>query len=410
MRVLNVENLIENQSQKHRERLVSQFSRLTDSNPSFVRYYSIDGVNSTAELGTRDIMQYVGDDSPVQFKRVEGVPLFARNPITSEVVYDESLGSYTSFSDEALINVSVIRPLPGDHFVDPDFNPEVIFIITETKIRAIRGEDHYQISFSVVPTSRLLNIERQVTERYKTIFRNIGTEDTVLIKEQDYNLLNECVAAYSTIQERYLNENLDTDIAYLKTPDYLDLDGCVGYGTCKYLIRFLMENRVIYFDEILESIFAFETVLPFQAKHNINYSRSFPLHKFLKRKIVKGTQYVTFRALPMSLFREVSNELMEQSIEFKFSPGGSTHTPDIKEFVLYTEEFTDIIIDKDYDNATPMEKVIAKFVNDEDITIEEFMDIIDDYDVTDLFRFYFIPLILVILKVKIKALQKIGNN
>ena len=409
MKVLNVQKLIETQSQVHKDRLLSQFSRLLDSTPSFVTYYSIDEVNSTTEIGTRDIMDYVNTDSPVKFKKITSMPLYSLNAITAEISYDETLGVYTEFEDDGLCLESVLKPLPGDHFIIPDFNTEIIFAITEVKIRAIRGRDHYIISYAVVQTSRIKNIELQVIENYNVLFKNIGTEDNVLIRQSDYNDLRNYMESYRIIHERYIDENYDEEISYLKTPEWLS--DIIGFGTCKYLMKYLMTNRVIYFDEILESIFAFEDVLPFTSVHNKIYNRSFPLLPFIKKTLTSGSMYISFKEFPVSLFKEVYDETIEQSIGFKFIPKAeeASYIIGYKEILLYNSIFIDKIINKDYINVTPIELVISKFINGVEITATEFENSIDDYNVTDLFRYYFIPLILVILKIKIKSLQA-GRN
>jgi hypothetical protein len=410
VKVLNVEKLIVSQSQKHKERLLSQFSRLTDSTPSFPLYYSIDGINSSAEIGTRQIMQYVGPDSPVKFKRIDGMPLYAIDVVDINVTYDETLGTYTDFSGQALALNSIIKPLPGDHFIIKEFNPEVIFCVTDVLIRAIRGEDHCVLQFSVVPTSRILNIERQVSEIYKTIFRNIGTEDKVLILSDEYDALQELMESYRNIHDRYVDEFYDKALSYLKTPE--SLEGLTSYGTCKYLINFLMKNRTIYFDEILESIFLFEIVLPFEARHNKLYTQTFPLLNFVKQKLIQGSVYIVYRSLPISLFNEISKDTIEQSIEFKFIPAGQIYSAGYQEFLLYDETFTAMIQSKNYtvEGSTPIKVIIAKFMNNEDILLTDYNDVIDDYGASDLFRMYFMPLILIILKVKIKSLQTTLNN
>jgi len=409
MKVLNVQKLIETQSQKYKDRLLSQYSRMLDLAPSFPTYYSIDGMNSTVEIGSRDIMDYVADDSPVKFKKILNMPFYSANAITADITYDDTLGTFTEFEDEGLLLNSVLKPLPGDHLIFKEFNPEIIFIITDVKIRAIRGEDHYVPTYSVVQTSRIKNIERQVVETYETIFRNIGTEDNVLIRQSDYNDLRNYMEAYRIIHERYIDENYDKEISYLKTPEWLE--DTIGYGTCKYLMKYLMNNRIVFFDEILESIFAFEDVLPFDTKHNKLYNRTFPLHSFIKKSLTSGSIYISFKEFPMSLIKEVYNETVEQSIEFKFveKEDEPTYVVGYKEILLYNSIFIDKIISKDYANLTPLERVIAKFINDEEIIVKEFEDIVDDYAVSDLFRYYFIPLALTILKVKIKSLQA-GRN
>lgn len=405
MNVLNIENLIQTQSQKHRERLLSQFSRFTDSAPSFPLYFSIDGVNSSTELGTRDIMSYVGDDSPVKFKKINNTPIFALNPITANIIFDEVAGGYTEYEDQGLMLNSVLRPLPGDHFILPEFNPEVIFAITEVSIRLIRGEDHYAITYSVVPASRILDIEKQVVETYETIFRNIGTEDKVLIRTSDHEKLNNYIDVYGRIVERYTDENYNTDFGYLTTPT--ELNSFIGLGTCKYLIRFLKTYRILYFDEILDLVLAFEEVLPFEAKHNKLYVQTFILNSFINRKIQPEYVYVAYKSLPYSLFTEMSDTKLEQSIEFKHisESGMSSYQPMENEIQVYDIDFIKTILSKDYSTLSPLQTVIAKYTNNEDIAPEEFESIIDDYDASDIFRFYFIPCALFALKIIIKAMQ-----
>ena len=403
MRVLDVQNLIESQARLRQERNLSQFARFLDTNPVPCTYFSINNAESTAEIGTRDIMSYVGDDSPVRYNKIFNFPLFAVNAITATITYDEVNGTYTEYSDQCMMLNQTIRPVAGDAFIIPSFNPEIIFIVTDVQIRAIKGEDHYIIDYSVVPTSRSKKIENQVTEVYDTIYRNIGTEDKAIIRREDYNILEKCTDSYSKILTRYLEENYDDSIGYLRTPDILS-DELPGMGTCKYLIKFLMDNRVIYFDEVLELIFAFETPIPFEPKHNRLYNRTFFLQKFITKSMERDKNaYVLFRPLAVSLFKEIEDIDLFQSVEFVYKEDEENLNKFIK---VLDYEFINKMIDKDYEDLSGLKLVIAKAYNNEEITIEEFNSVIDDYEANDIERFYLIPYVLFILKVKIKALLK----
>lgn len=402
MRVLNVQKLIDQQSTIHKERSLSQFSRLLDSTPSFVTYYSIDGINSTAELGTRDIMQYVGNYSPVKFKKIINMPMYALDVINAEITYDDILGTYTEHEGEALVLESVLMPLPGDHFVIPAFNAEIIFIVTESKIRAIRGKDHYVISYSLVTSSRQLKIERQVQENYETLFRNIGTEDKVLIKKDDYNLLRDLTDVYSQITQRYIDEFYDKHLGYLKTPESIMLSN--HHGTCKYLINYLSSNRILFFDEVLENMFALEQVLPFEAKHNKLYQRTFPLLKFINRSLSSNDVYINYKGLSYSLFKDYYDAELVQSVEFIYTDASYTPIQD-RDILLFNKSFIDNILNMTYSTLSPLELVIAKFYNGETITSSEYSSIVDDYMVDDVFRMYFIPLALTSMKILIKSIQ-----
>jgi hypothetical protein len=409
MKVIQVENLIEIQSQKHRERLLSQFSRLLDSSPSFLQYYSIDGVNSTVEIGSRDIMQYVGSDSPVKFKKIKNLPMYSLQVIDAAISYDDILGTYTEYEGEGLELQSLIQPYPGDHFIIPAFNTQIIFAITDVKIRAVRGMDHYVVNYTLIPTSRIKNIEAQVIDNYTCIFRNIGTEDSPIIRDDMYNLLAKSIDVYNTMMIRYLDENYDNNISYMKTPEGLrsELNVDIGNGSCKYLMKFLMDNNIIYFDEVTENVFAFEDPLPFESQHNKLYNRTFPLLKFINNNFsADGDIYVVFRSLPISLFREIDDYNIVQSIEF-LTVDPIDGVPQTFNYIkLLTKDFLQRCISNTYgSDLTPLQTIIIKVYNAADITIDEYKSVIEDYAVSDLFRFYFIPYILFSLKIQIKSLQ-----
>jgi len=429
MRILDVKNLIETQANLRQERNLSQFARFHDTNPVPSIYYSINNL-STVEIGTRDIMSYVADDSPVRYNKIHDLPLFSVNAIEATITYDETTGTYTEYTDQCQVLNQTILPVPGDAIIFPTLSMEIIFIVSNVGIRAIKGEDHYIVEYSVVTSSRAKNIENQVTDVFETIYRNIGTEDKAIIRREDYNLLEQCVDSYGKLLERYLEENYDEDIGYLRTPENL-CPAIQGMGTCKYLIKFLMDNRVIYFDEILEMIFAFETPLSFEPKHNREFNRTFFLQKFINKTMEKDKNtYVKFRSLPVSLFKDIEDIKLYQSIEFLYNPitieypeipvdPENPTDPETEVDPIITEpevpngsmklfDYTYInnVIDKNYENMTGLKLMLAKAYNNEEITVPQFNSIIDDYNATDFERFYMIPYILFILKVKIKALQK----
>lgn len=400
---LNTNQLVDKQSQLWRERNQSQFARLLSTSPSFATYYSIDGLNSSAELGTREIMSYVSDDSPIKYKKVNGLALYSIEAIEGEISFDEILGTYTEYEGTGLILNCELSPLPGDHFVIPAFNPDIIFIVNNVLTRAIRGEDHYAFTYSVVPVSRVEEINKQVVETYEAVFRNIGTEDKVIIRNEEFNLLNECIAKYAQVVESYLDEFYDAEIAYLRTPEWLSEDLSLGYGTCKYLIRFLMDHNIIYFDKILDMIFAFESPLPFESRHNKIYRRDFPLTIFTTHKLKPNyDMWITYQTLAISLFRDIEDIKLVESVEFANvvdEPTSAYH------FMLANREFVNKVLNHDISGLSPLESLVVKIYNKDNIELTEFDAAMNDYDTTDIFRFYFIPYALFGLAIKIKAIQ-----
>lgn len=213
----------------HEERLGSQYTRFLDRSPTFVKYYSINNIESTADTGFQNIERLLGPNSPLKFKEIKDLPIYGIDQIVLSL-QDEEQGLDTSFDGgEGILLPNTIKPLPNDFFTINYLDKYYLFIVTEVAYDTIKSNNFYKITFSLksVEEENVEHIEAQAEEKFSCIFTNIGTKDKCLVKDDDISLLKTLNGIYTNIAERYKMLYLDNKfntfifIDESKTPEFL---------------------------------------------------------------------------------------------------------------------------------------------------------------------------------------------
>lgn len=200
--LLAEEEFLNNNIFKFEDRMNSQYSRFLDRTPTYVTYYNISNVNSTVDNGFESVEQLLGDNSPIRFNKVENFPIYGIDQIVLDLADDEE-GLTTDYDGDAVILPNTVKPLPGDFFVINHLSIKVQFMVTDIKYDTIKSNNFYKISYTLKSVSEPKQIEKQVSDKFKCIVDNIGTEEKCLIKEDEYYLLRDLVNEYERLAETF---------------------------------------------------------------------------------------------------------------------------------------------------------------------------------------------------------------
>lgn len=239
--IINEKNFINDNIFKYEKRLESQYSIFLDRSPTFVTYYHINNINSITDLGLLNIEGILGYDSPLRFQKISDFPVYGIESIKLDLA-DEEEGLNTSFEGDAVILPNTIKPLPNDFFSISYLDKTYLFMVTSVDYDTIKSNNFYKITYSIrsMDEENYNDIERQVLEKYNCIFKNIGTEDNCLIREDVHKLIEKIDEVYAQLVQKYIN------LFYSKKFNSLimvDLNGAITYD--KFITNFINSNQLL---------------------------------------------------------------------------------------------------------------------------------------------------------------------
>ena len=383
--LINDKNFINDNIFKYEKRLESQYTIFTEKSPTFVTYYHISNINSITDSGLLNVEKILGKDSPLRFQEIHDFPIYGIENIKIDINEEEE-GLNGSFEGEGIILPNTIKPLPNDFFIISYLDKTYIFMVTSIDYDTIKSNNYYKINFYFRTDSEdtYSSVQEQVLEKYNCIFRNIGTEDKCLIKEDEYHLLEDLNSVYRQFVDKYnvLFYSARFNSYLFGDGDFLIYD--------KYLTHFINEHGLFNEKE------QYETKMLSNEDWNIRFIPEYDMSLFtlVEEKNVDELKPIRcFRnriSYDDSIF-EMYNMDIVRSIMF-IDTGNQTYLPDelinnIKNFVIR-------------DDADIKEKVLVSYFNDGydsiyNINIEELKKYKIKYTFED---FILIPIILFVLR------------
>lgn len=236
---------IQSQQQYLSDLRTGQFAKFLNKNPLYVTYYPVVNALSRVDSGTGAIQEEIGPNSPVRYNKIKNLPAFNFPELKPDVLNDE--GGYDIEMDITDITfiAGTIRPRPGDYMrVDiPNVRP-LLFRCNAYRHNSIQSNDYYEADFDLqeVDQEYLDWIEKQVEKVYTCHFENIGTNQKVMLSEEDENAISDADELIGTLedfyQQSFYNEDMDGYVLYegnqFGTQWYCD----------NYLTRFINESGI----------------------------------------------------------------------------------------------------------------------------------------------------------------------
>ena len=285
-------------------RLGSQFSKFIDKDKTYVTYYNICNINSTADNGFQSIDELLGPNSPLRFKEIKDFPVFGIQELGLDL-NDDDEGLDINLETELYIQPNSIKPLPNDFFVIDTLDHNFLFRVTGIEYDTIKSNGFYKIACTIKSISgdSATKIHKQVIEQYQCIDTNIGTSDKCLLKLKDYDLIEELSKIYNKISEKY--------IAYYYIDRYNTCSYTHEYGYTvydKYLNHFINKHSLITKDNVIRTLYLDEVDIDRQFKFEYEDSIYTNLESCDINYYVPLLYVTTEPIEPISIFTRYSHE------------------------------------------------------------------------------------------------------
>lgn len=260
-------NTIDSLVSATKDKLINPYYPFGDRKPTKVTYYSQNIEKSTLDEASGLYGAHVGKDSPFKFNKINNFLLYGIDKITTEYDVGDFGTESTPITGDAIILPNTIIPRPGDFFSISYVKENLLFKVNASTIDTIdTGANLYKIEYELELTNTIESIENQIEKTFSFIAKNVGSDFSSIILNEDINLINKLENLVSELIISFQNIFFDSK---LQTFVY-NYDGWHFYDP--YLIEFLIRNKVLsYAGEYIYVSHATDVNKTF----GMNYSKSF---------------------------------------------------------------------------------------------------------------------------------------
>lgn len=385
-KIINDKSFLNDNIFKFEKRLESQYSIFTEKNPTFVTYYHINNINTTTDSGLLNVDRVLGTESPLKFQEIKDFPIYGIEQIKIDLS-DEEEGLTGGYEGDGIILPNTIKPLPNDFFTISYLGRSYLFMVTAIDYDTIKSNNYYKINFTLRSTDldSVEDLNKQVIEKYNCIFKNIGTEDNCIIREDAHLKIQELIKVYESFVKKYiaLFYNKKYNSFLLNLPSYYLYD--------KFVSHFIQSNNLLNDSDQYNTI----------VLSNEDYGEQFPMtydysiYKIIELKEKDKLRYVNYEICPItyqhSIFLYYNLHNIRSVIPMPRIIGSNSYVPDY---------LIDDIKHNITDNLTIIEKLIVNYFNDSIESVFQInIDELNEYRVQyDLNNFILVPILLFVLK------------
>jgi hypothetical protein len=229
--------------------LKNPFYLFNDKKALPVDYYNINNNQSTLDKGLKTNYDNDGKDTPFRYNLIHDFYLYGIDRVATSLESGDFGISGSEISGDAYILPDTITPYPGDHFVINMVKQRYQFIVSSVSTDTFdNGGNYYKIEYTLLHNddSRLTG---NVTEEFRFVSGNIGTEYTPVLQSQKYdvckNLDDVCVNLKQLFKGLYFNNKVQTyTFVHLYHICQTGMDSDYFYDP--YMIEFCIRNKVLY--------------------------------------------------------------------------------------------------------------------------------------------------------------------
>lgn len=169
----------------------NKYSKYLEGAPTFVTYYSYNKVDSTTDAGLENVLEVVGAESPVKYKKILEFPVYGLNQMSPNIEVTE-FGLSSSIENELIILPNTIKPHVHDFFEVAYDTTKKLYEITEVQYDKLNtGVQFIRCMFNI-STKSIDQLEQQVPDGhvFDVAYDNIGTDSKVIIQSDYFELLD----------------------------------------------------------------------------------------------------------------------------------------------------------------------------------------------------------------------------
>ena len=184
---------------------LGQYSKYLNSTPVFVTYYAINQALSRADLGSGQVYDVIGPNSPIKFNKILEFPIYNMQQIQPNGSYEDGKYEVDVELSDITILPNTIKPRADDFILIemPNMKP-LLFRVTNFRLGTIQSNDFYLIDLDLYRNDDTWkDIEKNVAEVYHCVFENIGTNNNCFITSEQKFTADKCLEALNTLTGMY---------------------------------------------------------------------------------------------------------------------------------------------------------------------------------------------------------------
>ena len=399
--LINEKRMVDDTLFHYEQRFHSPLSRFIDKTPTFTTYFHIADDASTTSEGFNSVDDYLGDSSPIRYRRIENFPLYGLDQILLQIE-DTEQGLDRSYEGEATLINSTITPCQNDMFMIPSLKDFYIFKVITVNSDHIMSDNYYRVGFSLqyIDREKATWLNKQTVEKYNCVLENIGTEKKCLIRSDIYDKIGKLEEMYTNMVDIYIsvfyNERYNCFLGELDGPCTLLYD--------PFQVEFMLRHDLMNQKNRLDVIVPTEHFT--DSKRRLKYERS--IYRFFERRdlsLISNFKYNTFQGVnnPETAFAHyVDNTVFIVDIpQSKYIPDCANQ--------IFSDDFV-AAVKVNGPVETRYGKLLKDYIRNDEMTIDDVpLDLMEELLSlnADIEIFFLVPIMLYIIRTLIaKALYK----
>ena len=399
--LINEKRMVDDTLFHYEQRFHSPLSRFIDKTPTFTTYFHIADDASTTSEGFNSVDDYLGDNSPIRYRRIENFPLYGLDQILLQIE-DTDQGLDRSYEGEATLINSTITPCQNDMFMIPSLKDFYIFKVITVNSDHIMSDNYYRVGFSLqyIDREKATWLNKQTVEKYNCVLENIGTEKKCLIRSDIYDKIGKLEEMYTNMVDIYIsvfyNERYNCFLGELDGPCTLLYD--------PFQVEFMLRHDLMNQKNRLDVIVPTEHFT--DSKRRLKYERS--IYRFFERRdlsLISNFKYNTFQGVnnPETAFAHyVDNTVFIVDIpQSKYIPDCANQ--------IFSDDFV-AAVKVNGPVETRYGKLLKDYIRNDEMTIDDVpLDLMEELLSlnADIEIFFLVPIMLYIIRTLIaKALYK----
>jgi hypothetical protein len=372
----------------HEQRMSSQYTRFLDKSPTYVTFYHINNIESITDTGFQSVERILGTNSPIRFDEVKDFPIYGIDQVLLSLSNDSSLLD-TSYDGDGVILPNTIIPYPNDMFTISYLDQNYLFMVTDIAYDTIKSNNFYKISFTIrsLDAEFKADLLAQTVDKFSCIASNIGTEEKVLLRDDDLQQILAIDEVYTNITDHYRLLFFDDKYnSFLLT----QLDGTRLYD--RYMAEFINKFKILSKKKDFDTLYLSneDTTKTMMLEYHNSIYRALELQKKEMIQLNKcGQVFITGRSSIFSFYRDQTIRSVQLD-------------PNALNDYIRADLITKIQTPPDVLDETVIGSTIVKFFNDSVKTIYDLDgDSLKDYTAFmgyDQETFTLIPILLYILR------------
>ena len=342
------------------------FYAWNDKKCTKVTYYNINKEKSTLDPGSRLAYDEAGEESPIRYNKIKDLRIYQFSKIELNLENDDFGMTGQPIQGESYILPGTIVPMENDWFtVDHIRDNDWLFKVTDVQKDTLdNGSNVYKISWQLDRTSTE-DVKNHVVEEYTFISTVEGTNIKNIVKSDNYDR----ALAFEEMSTNLANYFIDLFWSdRVQTFIYKWYNEYNMYDP--FAVEFMIRNKILTAaDRYFHVQHQCQVPKTFSIDYNKSVFRVIELrdkNRLLKCNYRSQADYIEdlvgiFKTRYEMYWKLNYNVLLEEN--GPFNPRGI--------IPIMEQDLVDAIMNNDTENVSCFNKIIVKYFNDEDVTVED---------------------------------------